>query len=265
MSVTYKLGLTGYPLGHSLSPKIHKNLLETAGLAGKYGLYPAEDENALEELVDRIREGEIHGLNVTIPHKQTIMPLLDKLTKVAETIGAVNTVFVEGGQLIGDNTDAEGFLSDLKNSELWKETGAALVLGAGGAARAGVYALKEAGWIVMAAARRVESALGLGVQAIALEAKAIRPHLDNIDLIVNATPVGMHPNVDTSPWPEGLPFPSKAGVYDMVYNPRETTLTQMAEEAGLKARTGMGMLEAQARLAFERWTGSQGQPAARTK
>ncbi len=255
MSATYKLGLTGYPLEHSLSPGIHEGLLKMAGLAGEYKLYQAEDENELGNLVAQMREGKIHGLNVTIPHKQTIMALLDKLTKTAEVIGAVNTVFIEGGQLIGDNTDAAGFLSDLKSSGLWKESGTALVLGAGGAARAGVYALKEAGWNVMAAARRVEQAEGLGVQAIALEAEAIRPHLDNIDLIVNATPVGMHPNTNASPWPEGLPFPGKAGVYDMVYNPRETRLTQTAKEAGLKTRTGMGMLEAQARLAFERWTG----------
>lgn len=257
MSATYKLGLTGYPLEHSLSPGIHEGLLKAAGLAGKYGLYPAKDEDELGALITQMREEKIHGLNVTIPHKQTIISLLDKLTKTAEAIGAVNTVFIEGGQLIGDNTDAAGFLSDLKNSKLWKETGTALVLGAGGAARAGVYALKEAGWIVMAAARRVEQAEGLSVQAIALEAEAIRPHLDNINLIVNATPVGMHPNTNASPWPEGLPFPSNAGIYDMVYNPRETRLTKMAEEAGLKTRTGMGMLEAQAKLAFERWTKGQ--------
>lgn len=255
MTRFFKLGLTGFPLEHSLSPGIHQGLLKAAGLDGEYRLYPAEDEKKLTYLMSQMRDGEIHGLNVTIPYKQSVIPLLESLTQTAEKIGAVNTVYLEEGQLIGDNTDAAGFMSDLKNSKLWRdEGGTALILGAGGAARAAVYGLKEAGWGVWVAARRLKQAQKLSQNALELTAEEILPHLEDIELIVNATPIGMFPNTNDSPWPEELPFPKHSGVYDMIYNPQDTLLTKQAKEAGLKLMTGLGMLEAQAKFAFEQWT-----------
>ena len=133
----YKLGLIGYPLGHSLSPVLHQTALAEAGLSGKYELYPVpplpEGQQDLEAMLDRLRSGELHGLNVTIPHKQSVLPLVDDLSPSAAAMGAVNTLYMRSGQLIGDNTDAPGFWADLSHLPIQKaET--ALVLGAGGAA-----------------------------------------------------------------------------------------------------------------------------------
>ncbi len=110
-----RLGLIGYPVSHSLSPKIQNAAFQACGLDGDYSLFPIlpEDRAGLKDLLDRIRCGEITGLNVTIPHKQNVIPLLDELTPTAKTIGAVNIIYIKDGRLIGDNTDARGFLSDL--------------------------------------------------------------------------------------------------------------------------------------------------------
>ncbi len=143
--LAYSFGLIGYPLGHSLSPQIHGAALHALGISGEYGLYLIpplpEGEDELAVLLTRVRTGEIHGLNVTIPHKQNVIPLLDELTPAAQTIGAVNTIFLREGILIGDNTDAPGFWGDVgKLVERGVESGelylSALVLGSGGGARA---------------------------------------------------------------------------------------------------------------------------------
>ena len=111
-----QLGLIGYPLGHSLSPKIHAAALSACGLEGNYSLFPIppEDKLALQILLARVRSNEIHGLNVTIPHKQNVIEFMDELAPTAQALGAVNTIYMREGKLIGDNTDAPGFLADLK-------------------------------------------------------------------------------------------------------------------------------------------------------
>jgi shikimate dehydrogenase len=260
------LGLTGYPLGHSLSPKIHAAALRSAGLDGEYQLYPVSPDHpvALAALINRLRDGEISGLNVTIPHKQAVIPLLDDLTSSARSIGAVNTIFVKDGKLIGHNTDAPGFLADLQRCfSSFNIPHSALVLGAGGAARAVVAALFSDGWQVELAVRPAD--LGQA-QELSLHHSSLITYfsfnelsardLTGLGLIVNATPLGMSPNVETCPWPEGLEFPAQAAVYDCVYNPRETLLVRCARAAGLPAETGLGMLLEQAALAFEIWTGA---------
>src|ERR1051325_11680160 len=120
---TFKLGLIGYPVGHSLSPKIQNAALKFCGLEGDYSLFPIlpDDTQGLKNLLDRIRSGEITGLNVTIPHKQNVMEFLDELTSTAKVIGAVNIIYRRKSKLVGDNTDANGFLSDL-NRFLTTET-----------------------------------------------------------------------------------------------------------------------------------------------
>jgi shikimate dehydrogenase len=272
---SFRLGLTGYPLGHSLSPKIHTAALQAAGLDGDYSLFPIspEDPAGLSALLGRLRSGELTGLNVTIPHKQTVIPLLDELTPSARSIGAVNTIFVKAGKLTGHNTDAPGFLGDLARCFSLTPTPlplagegpgvrAALVLGAGGAARAVVSALLSDGWHVTLAVRPADlaQAQALSKQHSSLLPFYAFPDLSTLDLsaltlIVNATPLGMAPEIETCPWPERLPFPSGAAVYDCVYNPRETLLVRRARAAGLPAATGLGMLVEQAALAFEIWTG----------
>jgi shikimate dehydrogenase len=265
----FNLGLTGYPLGHSLSPKLHAAALQAVGLAGEYKLYPVSPEGpqGLAQLLGRVRAGELHGLNVTIPHKQAVIPLLDELTATAQAIGAVNTIYLRDGRLIGDNTDAPGFLADLNKfvGTIHESPLRALVLGAGGSARAVVYALAKAGWDVTIAARRVDQAeaviTGLDfpnpevrISSIEYQVSALSSLIPSFSLVVNTTPLGMSPNVDVSPWPDGLPFP-RADVYDLVYNPGETLLVRQARSAGLRAQTGLGMLVEQAALACEIWTG----------
>ncbi|MBI3174827.1 MAG: shikimate dehydrogenase [Chloroflexi bacterium] len=263
------LGLIGYPLGHSLSPKIHHAALEACGLQGEYSLFPIapDDLQGLRNLLTHMRNGEIHGLNVTIPHKQNVIPLLDELTPTAQAIGAVNTISMRDGKLTGDNTDAPGFLTDLggltgsrpdrKTAHQTSEVSKALVVGAGGSARAVVYALTHAGWDVTLSARRPEQAQALASEYHLPIYQFPIPDSQppTFDLLVNTTPLGMSPNVGASPWPEHLAFPKDAAVYDLVYNPRETKLVRDARAAGLPARTGLGMLIEQAALAFEIWTG----------
>ena len=147
----YQLGLIGYPLGHSLSPTIQQAALQAMCLPGEYRLYPIEPlpqgQSALVRLIERMRRGELDGLNVTIPHKPSVVPLLDELTPTAAGIRAVNTIYRDGSRLFGDNTDAPGFLTNLERLEITRP-GRALVLGAGGSARSVVYALAKRGWQV---------------------------------------------------------------------------------------------------------------------
>lgn len=265
---TYQLGLIGWPVEHSLSPKLHQAALASAGLNGDYHLYPVENgsdcEANLQRLVGLIRSGEIHGLNVTIPHKQNVLPLMDELTAAARTIGAVNTIYYRDGKVVGDNTDAAGFLHDLRNHQMIPDLSAdkkALVLGAGGSARAVVHAVATDGWSVVVGSRRDEQAADLArsisgssnqVAAYPLE-KAI--HAGYYYLVVNCTPLGMDPHPQASPWPEDVAYPVGACFYDLVYAPRETRLVREALQAGHIAANGLGMLIEQAALAFERWTG----------
>ena len=273
--MNFQLGLIGYPLGHSLSPKIHTAALKACGLKGDYSLFPIapHDKQGLKDMFARVRTGEIHGLNVTIPHKQNVIELMDELTATAKAIGAVNTIYLHQDKLIGDNTDISGFLSDLKRfltlecdsllSHLQEQAPAlqkkALVLGAGGSARAVVYALLYDGWDVTIAARRIEQAQQLsqsfGKYDLRLSTFDFQP--STFDLIVNTTPLGMTPNIEDSPLPENIVLSPKTVIYDLIYNPRETKLVKDARAQGLSATTGLGMLIEQAALAFEIWTGAK--------
>ena len=268
-STFLRLGLTGWPLSHSLSPRLHQAALAALYLAGEYRLYPVpplpEGRDKLAELMEQVRQGRLDGLNVTIPHKQNVLPLLDELTPAASAIGAVNTVYRRAGRLVGHNTDATGFLTDLELLGLAGPVSGprrkALVLGAGGSARAVCWAMTQIGWQVCITARRFEQASALAddlsanswaASALTLEPASLRLPFS---LIINTTPVGMYPDVQASPWPAGIPFPPSAAVYDLVYNPPETALVHSARAAGLPAATGLGMLVEQAALAFEVWTG----------
>jgi shikimate dehydrogenase len=265
-------GLLGYPLSYSLSPRLHGSAMHSLGLNGEYRLYPVpplpEGAAQLADLFGRLRLGEIDGLNVTIPHKQAVLPHLDGLTETARAIGAVNTIFEQDGRWIGDNTDAPGFLSDLRRLLPGKPPGSqALVLGAGGAARAVVYSLLAAGWQVTLAARRLEQARSLAasllpagksrasIRLISLEKDDFQELPAGLELVVNASSAGMLPEVESSPWPAGTPFPAGAFVYDLVYKPLETTFMRQAQAEGLPVVNGLGMLVEQAALSLERWSG----------
>jgi shikimate dehydrogenase len=271
-----QLGLIGYPLGHSLSPKIHTAALKACELQGDYSLFPIhpEDKQGLEKLLNQVRTKKIHGLNVTIPHKQNVIEFMDELSPTANAIGAVNTIYLRDDKLIGDNTDVSGFLADLnkftgdgeskivnRKPVLRKVEASAIVLGAGGSARAVVYALLNDGWNVTLTSRRLEQAHELANSFTNYPLSIIHYsdlptcNFQTFQLIVNTTPIGMTPNIDQSPLPENLSLPSNIFIYDLVYNPRETKLVRDAHSQGIQATTGLGMLIEQAALAFEIWTG----------
>lgn len=269
-----RLGLVGYPLEHSLSPRIHQSALRALALEGEYRLYPLKNDarlpTNLKLLLDDVRSGYVLGLNVTVPYKQLVMPYLDHVDQISTVIGAVNTIYCSEGQLYGTNTDAPGFTADLwrfiKQEANQKLNGRqALVLGAGGSARAVIFALVTAGWSISLAARRLAQAQELArdlhvqikrgfIDPVSFDTKGLKAASKSAVLLVNTTPVGMWPEVDRSPWPEDLPMPTETFVYDLVYNPARTLFLKQAQHAGLPISNGIGMLVEQAAQAFVYWT-----------
>ena len=266
---TLNLGLIGYPLGHSFSPYLHRAALKAAGLEGDYHLFPVpplpDGEATLQDLLQQMRAGTLHGLNVTIPHKEAILSRVDELTQAAVEVGAANMIYRHGGRLYADNTDAAGFYLDLKRflDSVGGRKVRALVLGAGGSARAVLFVLRKEGWPVTIAARRLEQARELAGSADPGQAEAVhlgpvgigKMDLDEVGLVVNTTPAGMAPRLLENPWPKEIPLPPAAVIYDLIYNPAQTALVRLARDQGLPAVSGAGMLVEQAALSFERWTG----------
>jgi shikimate dehydrogenase len=276
----FQLGLVGWPVAHSLSPWIHRKALQDCGLEGEYNLYAVDPKHFDEQfghIIQRLRDGELNGANITVPHKQRVLAYLDRLTNAAQTAGAVNTLYLEGGDLVGDNTDIPGFWMDLERLGWVKQNNMAahshdsvsvnraIVLGAGGAARAVALALGQHGWQIGLAARRMAQAERAArdlnrsftasfVIPLLLNENLLEIFGDPVDMIINATSAGMHPQIDQDPWPERLPFPKDVCVYDLVYNPLQTRFLLRANEGGLQTANGLGMLVGQAVLAFKRWT-----------
>jgi shikimate dehydrogenase len=258
-------GIIGYPVGHSLSPAMHNAAFAALDLPWSYRPLPVEPGNLAPALRTFLQQG-FRAFNVTIPHKEHVIPLLDETAEHAARIGAVNTISVRDGRLFGDNTDWQGFLRDLEHLGHPPDGLSALVLGSGGAARGVVYALLARGCTVVVAARNGGTLASLvdhmkgcfpdsRVSGRTLEDL---PRLDrDFDLVVNTTPIGMHPKVDASPWPAELEFPRCALAYDLVYNPAETRFMQQAANAGIPAANGLGMLIYQAARAFTIWTGHE--------
>ncbi|MEK7442210.1 MAG: shikimate dehydrogenase [Chloroflexota bacterium] len=257
-----RLSILGFPLSHSLSPAMHNAALREVGLSDwRYEAMPIEPAR-LSEAVQLIRGDDYAGANVTVPHKEKIMPLLDGVTPVAEAIGAVNTIVKRDGKLIGHNTDAAGLLADLHTHGVKIQDRVVLVLGAGGSARAAVAACAGMGAKIKFIARRRDQAESLASDfqlptsnVFDLTINDLTRASHDCALILNCTPLGMSPNIDSSPWFDSVPFPKEAFVYDLVYNPRETKLVKQARAQGLSAATGLGMLIEQGALGFELWTG----------
>lgn len=230
-------GLIGHPVGHSFSKELFDCRFE-----GRHG-YRLIDLESVEGLRERVRETELAGFNVTIPHKRTVAEMVDRLTERAKTVGAVNCVRVEeDGSLTGENTDAEAFRRELDGFGGRRR---ALILGTGGAAQAVGYALSESGVEYETVSRRP------GEGAISYEEAYERA--GEVGLIVNATPVGMWPNEAETPWGRPELLTERHWVYDMVYNPSPTRLMREAEAMGAKVKDGMGMLRRQAELSWEFW------------
>lgn len=254
-------GVIGNPVGHSMSPDIHNAALKDARIDGHYHGFQVENDD-LKDAISGMKALGISGINVTVPHKVEIMKYLDKIDVTAERLGAVNTVRREGEQLVGYNTDGEGFLHSLLEaldqplSEL-----SFLLIGAGGAARAiyttiAQYAPKSfdiTNRTIEKAEALIETAEGkITSQAITLNAAEER--LGEYDVIIHTTSIGMYPNVEETPI--SLANAKKTAVVcDIVYNPIETKLLREAAGLGLKTVDGVGMFVGQAVRAFELWTG----------
>jgi len=258
---TQLAGVLGYPVRHSLSPAMHNAAFRAAGLNWVYLAFEVPPES-LPQAIAGMRGLRIQGLNLTIPHKEAVMPQLDALTDAAQQIGAVNTLFWDRGRLVGDNTDAEGFLRALQEGGVKPVRQNVLILGAGGAARAVAYALHKQEcrlWIANRTPERA-AALAQAFQAtpIAMTPDALRPLIPQLDGVVNCTALGMAPNTGISPPIDWEALPDTAWACDLVYRPLHTRFLQDAQKRGIQTIDGLGMLIHQGALAWERWTG---QPA----
>jgi len=250
----------GWPLAHSRSPVIHRFWLRELGIEGDYVAVPVEPPKIGTFLAEFPRSGFV-GANVTIPHKQAAFAAVAEADPVARATGAVNTLWLDSGRLMGANTDAEGFIASLdEQAPGWDRVGGgALILGAGGAARAIAWGLRNRGMEVTVAnrtpARADELAAHLGTGVTAGRWSDIPALLAGSRLLVNATPLGLpgHPALDI----DLAPLASDAIVVDIVYVPLKTPLLAAAEARGLKTVDGLGMLLHQAVPGFERWFGKR--------
>jgi shikimate dehydrogenase len=256
--------LIGWPIHHSISPAMHNAALRELGIGGGYSLLPVERAEDLGKSLAGLKaDPEWSGANVTVPYKEKVIPHLDGLEGAAADLQAVNTIVRRGDRLIGCNTDMPGFLADLHRNGMDSGPKQAVVIGSGGAARAVVLGLVSGGWsirlmaVIREQAMALAAELGRGrVEVLGWEEAGIAEAVRDAGLVVNASPVGMWPNVDDTPWPANLPFPDTASVYDVVYNPFETRFLREAKARGLKTASGLGMLVEQGALAFELWTGA---------
>ena len=266
--MTKRMGIIGYPLGHTLSPVFQGAALAHLKIDATFEAWPTPPEQ-LAEKVQSFRSPDVPGACVTLPHKQAVVPMLDEVHETARAIGAVNWIINRGGRLAGHNTDAPGFLRSLKEEAKLDPKGAsALVFGAGGAARAVVYALRTAGVARLTIANRtVEKAQELAAAmsqgrfrpaAIGLSREELTDVAPYADLIVNTTSVGMAggPAPDASPLTADLISADALG-YDTVYAPLETPFLREVERAGGRTASGITMLVYQGAEGFELCTGKK--------
>ncbi|TJV41412.1 MAG: shikimate dehydrogenase [Mesorhizobium sp.] len=262
---TKKAFVTGHPIKHSRSPKIHGHWLAKHGIDGSYEAIDVAPHDFAEFLATLQANG-YRGGNVTIPHKEAAFALAGRRDQAAEEIGAVNTLWFEAGILWGGNTDSHGFAANLDDhAPGWASKGPAVVLGAGGASRAVVHALKERGVSdirivnrTLARAVELRDRFGAGVSAHGMAATG--ELLADAGLLVNTTALGMVGNEGLAADPALLP--GHAIVTDLVYVPLETPLLAAARARGLKTVDGLGMLLNQAVPGFEHWFGVRPQVTA---
>ncbi|MBI2836330.1 MAG: shikimate dehydrogenase [Chloroflexi bacterium] len=260
-------GLIGDPVEHTMSPAMHNAAFRELGLDYVYVAFHVKNEG-LGKAIEGMRALNLRGLNVTIPHKVNVIPLLDEIDPMAKKIGAVNTIVNDNGRLKGYNTDASGFLQALLAKGIEPEGKSVVVLGAGGASRAISFILagrgsrltilnraQELHWATELA-HRLEEEFRRKVEALELNSKNLDKALDKADILVNATPVGMSPNDGETPAPSDLLRPELI-VYDIVYNPVKTRLLREAEAANARTIAGLDMLVWQGATAFELWTGQK--------
>jgi len=290
--MTVTVGLLGYPVKHSVSAAFHQAAFDHLGMKAEYMLWEVPPEDLAEKLGE-LRNPDHLGANVTIPHKEAVIPLLDHVDTLARRIGAVNTIVNQGGHLVGFNTDAQGFMTALRrDGEFEPLGGRAVILGAGGAARAVAFVLLDEGIGSLAIVNRnPDRAQGLAreleqgtrskepgkrnresgtragepgikrngqgrIVAYSWEPETLKLALDGCDLVVNCTPLGTL----GSQWEGHSPLsaasiPPRILVYDLVYNPPETPLLGESLKAGARTLNGLTMLVYQGAASFQLWTG----------
>lgn len=266
MSDIVRLGIFGWPVAHSKSPEMHESAARALGIDLRYDRF----EVAPGDLAESIREkhaSAIDGYNLTVPHKEAIIPLLDEVAPAAEAIGAVNTVARSDGRYVGHNTDAPGLVRSLEEAGVRVGGTRVVVLGAGGAARAAVVGLSNAGAsAITVLSRRPErcealcSALEAHVdcELVSAPLPQARSFFETATLLVQATSATLESNPHALEFAASLPLdalPTEAAVVDMVYKPLKTSVLARAEDRGLKVVDGLGMLLHQGAIAFEMWTG----------
>jgi shikimate dehydrogenase len=272
---TKLVGLIGWPVEHSLSPAMHNAAFDALGLNWRYVPLPTPPGH-VEAAVRGLAALGFEGANVTVPHKETVFSMLNTMGASAMGLGAVNTLCTwqkQDGSLAisGYNTDSAGFVDALRQGGFEpQEGGDVVVVGAGGSARAVVFGLLGAGiGQVQVLNRTPERAQALvsdlgsrpqyaqyaaRLRALPLTPETLVESARAADLLVHTTALGMWPRVDGCVWPDGVPVPSHLTVFDLVYNPLETRLLQLARRSGARAIDGLGMLVRQGALAFDTWT-----------
>ena len=264
MTISSALGIIGFPIGHSISPVFQQAALDRLSIGAEYRAYEV-DPGDVGAFVDSLRSDDVSGINVTVPHKESVMPFLDEIDEWAAEAGAVNTIVNRSGQLAGYNTDGYGFLRALRESGEFEPAGkTAMILGAGGSARGVVQALLRANIGSLVIANRtlaraqtladLAEARGVPAQAMPLPSSEVAETAGAAELIVNCTSLGMRhgPDEDASPLSAG-DIPATALVYDLVYNPILTPLLRAADQAGAKTLGGISMLVYQGAASFEIW------------
>ena len=271
--MTQRLGIIGYPIGHSISPVFQQAALDHLGIDATYQAWEVAPDD-VGGFVGGLREQGTLGINVTLPHKEAVIPFLDEVDDWATAAGAVNTIVNRSdakgeARLTGHNTDGTGFLRALREESGFSAQGRRiLVLGAGGAARGVVLALSRDSAASLTIANRTLARAQLLAQLASdngIESAAVSltgPGFDNAvqlaDLIVNCTTMGMTHGPDEGGSPLlSAQIPSTALINDLVYNPRETPLLREAEQAGARTLGGIHMLVHQGASSFEMWTGQR--------
>ncbi len=259
---THTLCLIGHPVSHSFSPIMHNAQIKELGLDYVYTAYDVHPDN-LEKAVIGFKALNIKGINVTIPHKENIMQYLDEIDPIAKKIGSINTIKNEDGFLIARNTDVAGAKKALLDVGCSVPGKKILVLGAGGVARALCFILaEEAEQIiltdlvedrVMNLAKEVRKKMDVDIKGKISNNLMIKEEIENTDILINATPIGMHPKIDKSPISKEF-LHKNLFVFDVVYNPLKTKLMKDASEIGCKILGGLDMLINQGALGFEWWT-----------
>lgn len=259
--MSFKLGLIGYPIQHSLSPWIHEQFLERTDQEGSYEIMEIDTNTSFSAAMDTLKNSQIDGFNVTVPYKEKIIPYLDQLDEQAEKIGAVNTVKCKNGIWTGYNTDGAGYVRSLlsKYPRLAKEKSAKiLLLGAGGAAKGIYHALLAAGYEdIVIANRTVEKAHAIVQQdknSKVATLDEVTESLAQFHVIIQTTSVGMKPHIEQSIITLNQ-LHERAIVSDIVYQPLETKILTEAKDLNADIHFGHTMLLYQAQYAFEIWTG----------